>query len=101
MATHSSILAWRAPWTEELGGLWSVRRLSTCGLQSARALKEMGCRFLLQGVFWTQGLNLHLLCLLHWQMDSLLLSHERWRAVFLFFFFFLDHFKGYSHKEKT
>ena len=28
MATHSSILAWRIPWTEELGGLQSV------GLQS-------------------------------------------------------------------
>ena len=25
MATHSSILAWRIPWTEELGsGLWSM-----------------------------------------------------------------------------
>ena len=24
MATHSSILAWRIPWTEELGGLESV-----------------------------------------------------------------------------
>ena len=24
MATHSSILAWRSPWTEEPGGLWSV-----------------------------------------------------------------------------
>ena len=24
MATHSSILAWRILWTEELGGLWSV-----------------------------------------------------------------------------
>ena len=23
MATHSSILAWRTPWTEELGGLQS------------------------------------------------------------------------------
>ena len=22
MATHSSILAWRSPWTEEPGGLW-------------------------------------------------------------------------------
>ena len=26
-----------------------------------------GCRALLQGIFPTQGLNLHLLCLLHWQ----------------------------------
>ena len=24
MATHSSILAWRTPWTEEVGGLWSM-----------------------------------------------------------------------------
>ena len=25
MATHSSILAWRIPWTKEPGGLWSIR----------------------------------------------------------------------------
>ena len=24
MATHSSIVAWRVPWTEEPGGLWSM-----------------------------------------------------------------------------
>ena len=24
MATHSSILAWRIPWKEEPGGLWSI-----------------------------------------------------------------------------
>ena len=24
MITHSSILAWRIPWTEESGGLWSM-----------------------------------------------------------------------------
>ena len=24
MATHSSIFAWRIPWTEEPGGLWSI-----------------------------------------------------------------------------
>ena len=24
MATHNSILAWRIPWTEELGRLWSM-----------------------------------------------------------------------------
>ena len=24
MATHSGILAWRIPWTEEPGGLWST-----------------------------------------------------------------------------
>ena len=25
MATHSSILAWRIPWTEEPSKLWSIR----------------------------------------------------------------------------
>ena len=28
MATHSSILAWRIRWTEEPGGLWSIRSQS-------------------------------------------------------------------------
>ena len=28
MATHSSIIAWRIPWTEEPGGLWSRGSLS-------------------------------------------------------------------------
>ena len=31
----------------------------------------MGCHALLQGIFRTQGLNLHLLRLLHWQEGSL------------------------------
>ena len=34
MATHSSILAWRIPWTEEPGGLQSM------GLQSRTRLNE-------------------------------------------------------------
>ena len=24
MATHSDILAWRIPWTEKSGGMWSI-----------------------------------------------------------------------------
>ena len=28
MATHSSILAWRIPWTEKTGGLWFMRSKS-------------------------------------------------------------------------
>ena len=35
----------------------------------------VGDHFLLQEIFVTQGLNPHLLCLLHWQADSLPLSH--------------------------
>ena len=33
-----------------------------------------GCHFLLQGIFLTQGLNPHLLSLLHWQVGSLPLA---------------------------
>ena len=36
----------------------------------------VGCHFLLQGIFPTQGSNLHLLCL-HWQADSLPLAPHR------------------------
>ena len=35
----------------------------------------MGCCFLLQGIFLTQGSNPRILHLLHWQADSLPLSH--------------------------
>ena len=35
MATHSSILAWRIPWTEEPGGPWST------GSQSQTRLKRL------------------------------------------------------------
>ena len=43
--------------------------------ESLQARKlEWGCRFLLQGIFPTQGLNLHLMHPLNWQMDSLPLS---------------------------
>ena len=34
----------------------------------------MGCHFLLKGILPTQGLNLCLLCLLHWQVSSLPLA---------------------------
>ena len=34
-----------------------------------------GCHFLLQGIFSTQGSNPDLLCLMHWQADSLPLFH--------------------------
>ena len=37
MATHSSILAWRIPWTEELGGLLSIGSVKSQTLKSAHA----------------------------------------------------------------
>ena len=34
MATHSSILTWRIPWTEEPGGLQSMEELDTTKLEA-------------------------------------------------------------------
>ena len=43
----------------------------------------IGCHFLLQGIFPTQGSNLSLLYLLNRQVDSLPLSHMKSRHLFL------------------
>ena len=48
-------------------GLWSARLL--CPWDSPGKSTEMGCHFLLQGVFPTQGSCLPFLLLLHWQAD--------------------------------
>ena len=45
------------------------------GIFQAR-ITGAGCHFLLQGIFLTQGSKLHLLCLLHWQVDSLPLKNQ-------------------------
>ena len=43
--------------------------LDSCAWDSPGKSTGVGCHFLLQGIFLTQGLNLLLLCLLHWQAD--------------------------------
>ena len=66
MATHSSILAWRIPWTEEPGGLQSmgsqsqVRPKHTVGSPcSSRGSKESSPAPQLEGI---SPLALSLLC---------------------------------------
>ena len=98
MAAHSSILAWKIPWTEELGRLQSipfqfkvkvkvlVARLSELlglhGLWPTRLLRPwdspgknigVGSHSLLQGIFPTQGLNLGLV---HCRCGLCRLSHQ-------------------------
>ena len=46
-------------------GLKNTRLL--CPWDSLGKHTGVSCQALLQGIFWTQGLNLHLLCLLLWQ----------------------------------
>ena len=55
---------------------WVLSPVQLFGLQPAKLLcpcnfigknTGVGCHFLCQGIFPSQGLNLHLLCLLHWR----------------------------------
>ena len=58
MATHSSILAWRIPWTEEPGGLQST------GLQRVRLLCSLIHTSYCQFVYFLLSPLFHLLSLL-------------------------------------
>ena len=50
---------------------WSVATRLLCPWDSLGKNTGVGCHALLQGVFLTQGQNLHLSRLLHWQAGSL------------------------------
>ena len=52
--------------------LWTVAHQAPLSMGFSRQDSGVGCHFVLQGIFLTQGLNL---CLLHWQVDSIPLSH--------------------------
>ena len=62
--------------------LWPARLLCPWDFSSKNT--GVGCHFLLQGTFLTQGSNPSLLTLLHWQADSLPPNHlgipKGWRA---------------------
>ena len=51
--------------------LWTVAHQVPQPWDSAGKNTGVGCHALLQGIFPTQGLNSHLLGLLHWQVGSL------------------------------
>ena len=62
-----------------------------------------GCHFLLRGIFLTQGLNLCLLHVLCWQVDSLPLIHLIWKPKSLhsdnFIFFSFLTLTQWFHRE--
>ena len=68
----------------------------------------VGCHFLLYGIFQIQGLNSHLLHLLHRQVDSLPLSHHSLQKYCLSYHSFahfgqdltLQHDKFFSQQEE-
>ena len=66
-------------------GLWPTRLL--CPWTFSGKNTEVGCHFLLQGIFPTQGSDSHLLHLLHWQVDFFYpwTTREALDVLFLFF----------------
>ena len=54
---------------------WTVACQAPLSMEIPSKNTGVGCHFILQGIFLTHGLNLHLLLLLHWQVDSLPLNH--------------------------
>ena len=70
---------WETEWLHFHLRAWVLSHISRVGLfvrllcpwDSPGKNNGMGYYLLLQGIFPTQGLNPHLLCLLHWQAGSL------------------------------
>ena len=63
---------------QSLKSCWTLCNLMDCRLPGSSVHGDspgkntgLGYRAFLQGIFPTQGSNLHLLCLLHWQVGSL------------------------------
>ena len=53
------------------GTLWTVAYQAPLSMGFSSKDTGVSSHFLLQGIFWARGSNLHLLCLLHWQAGSL------------------------------
>ena len=62
--SHSVVSDFATPWQ-------TVAHQAPLSMGFSRQEYWSRCHALLQGIFSTQGLNLCLLCLLHWQLDSL------------------------------
>ena len=55
---------------------WTVAHQAPLPMEFSMQEYRSGLPFLLQGIFPTQGSNLHLSCLLHWPVESLPLHHQ-------------------------
>ena len=78
MATHSSLLAWRIPWTEEPGGLQSMEVTKSRTLLSARTHTHTHAHFNVYTPFLLAqtpcSINMEILSLL---IKEILYSHHR------------------------
>ena len=52
MATHSSLLAWRVPWTEEAGGLPSLGSQREGQLKTKKEKSKLKDTYITMGLAW-------------------------------------------------
>ena len=69
---YSGLIFFRIDWLHFLAGqlfatLWTEDRQAPLSMGFSRQAYWSELPALLQGIFWTKGLNLHLLCLLLWE----------------------------------
>ena len=86
MLSHISYTRLFVSWVVSHTQLQPSRLL--CQWDSPGKNTGVGCHFLLQGIFPTEGLNPHLLCLPHLQADSLPLHHLG-SPIYLFIYLFI------------
>ena len=81
---------------------WTVAHQAPLSMGFPRQEYWSGLPFPLQGIFLAQGLNPHLLCLLHWQVDFFFFTTEpsgkprKQQDCYLIFEFYC--FKALLHK---
>ena len=73
------------------GTPWIVAHQAPLSMGFSRQKYWSGLPFPTPGIFLNQGSNPYFLCLLHWQMDSLLLRHLE-RLIYLIYVYMLSHF---------
>ena len=73
--TYSNWKVWVCPVVSSAGTRWTVAHQVPLSMGLSGKNTGLGCPFLLQGIFLTQGFNPGLLSLLHQQADFLSLRH--------------------------
>ena len=83
MGPQPCLLLWQSnptlfnSWVQFFATPWTVAHQAPLSMGFSTQNTGVGCHSQVQGIFLTQGWNLRLLCLRHWQVDFSPLSHLR------------------------